>query len=279
MTSLLGLYFFQRKENKGLIKSWPCSENLDRSEGVLSFIVLIILAWFGRTTGLAERLSPGLVLNVAVTIALIVGWWFYLCWSICWSTAKPFLQQHNQLRFTWYRKLEAKYPWQEAMLKQAYFLLAAETFGLVFSVYLAYPSFQGILSHGVPSFGSIGVYLIIRYIKRYHQTVTSIGQVVDHIELIKHGNLDTRLELSEDDDMYQAAMNLNSIQEGMSAAVEEKTRSERMKVELITNVSHDLKTPLTSIISYIDLLAKEENLPEHLKDYIQILAQVERLKT
>jgi signal transduction histidine kinase len=182
----------------------------------------------------------------------------------------------------WYRKLEAKYPWQEAMLKRAYALLAAETVLALFSVFLLLNS----ISFGNPlSFmmalllAATGVYLIIRYIKRYHQTVTSIGQVVDHIELIKHGNFDTRLELSEDDDMYQAAMNLNSIQEGMSTAVEEKTRSERMKVELITNVSHDLKTPLTSIISYIDLLAKEENLPEHVKDYIQILMQKsERLK-
>ncbi len=52
-----------------------------------------------------------------------------------------------------------------------------------------------------------------------------------------------------------------------------------MKIELITNVSHDLKTPLTAIISYIDLLKQEENLPDHVKDYIEILAQKsDRLK-
>ena len=50
-------------------------------------------------------------------------------------------------------------------------------------------------------------------------------------------------------------------------------------MDLITNVSHDLKTPLTSIISYVDLLAREEGLPEQANDYIQILAQKsERLK-
>ncbi len=46
-----------------------------------------------------------------------------------------------------------------------------------------------------------------------------------------------------------------------------------MKVDLITNVSHDLKTPLTSIVSYVELLSKEENLPEHVNDYVAILAQ------
>ncbi len=62
-------------------------------------------------------------------------------------------------------------------------------------------------------------------------------------------------------------------------ATEEQMKSERMKVELITNVSHDLKTPLTSIISFIDLLSKENNLSEGAKDYIRILQdKSERLK-
>ncbi len=62
-------------------------------------------------------------------------------------------------------------------------------------------------------------------------------------------------------------------------ATEEQMKSERMKIELITNVSHDLKTPLTSIISFIDLLSKEDNLTEGAKDYIRILQdKSERLK-
>ena len=62
-------------------------------------------------------------------------------------------------------------------------------------------------------------------------------------------------------------------------STEEQMKSERMKLELITNVSHDLKTPLTSIISFIDLLSKEDNLSEGAKDYIGILQdKSERLK-
>ena len=57
-------------------------------------------------------------------------------------------------------------------------------------------------------------------------------------------------------------------------------RSERMKVELITNVSHDLKTPLTSIISYTELLNQEEGLPDHVRDYVHILSdKAKRLQT
>lgn len=64
---------------------------------------------------------------------------------------------------------------------------------------------------------------------------------------------------------------LNSISLGISKAVEERMRSERFKTELITNVSHDLKTPLTSIVSYVDLLKKEEIENENAQEYIEVL--------
>ncbi|QSX09010.1 HAMP domain-containing histidine kinase [Alkalibacter rhizosphaerae] len=60
---------------------------------------------------------------------------------------------------------------------------------------------------------------------------------------------------------------------GFNESLEEQMKAERMKVALVTNVSHDLKTPLTSIISYTDLLSKEENLSENAKEYIQILSE------
>ena len=56
----------------------------------------------------------------------------------------------------------------------------------------------------------------------------------------------------------------------MEIALKEQMQSEQLKVELVSNVSHDIKTPLTSIISYVDLL-KQEDLPENLKDYVKIL--------
>ena len=61
------------------------------------------------------------------------------------------------------------------------------------------------------------------------------------------------------------------INKGFDQSLEEQMKSERMKLELITNVSHDLKTPLTSIISYVDLLSKEEDLTDSSRDYVKIL--------
>lgn len=71
----------------------------------------------------------------------------------------------------------------------------------------------------------------------------------------------------------------DEINKGINESLEEQMKLERMKIELITNVSHDLKTPLTSIISYVDLLSKETDLSDAAKDYVKILDEKsERLK-
>ena len=80
-------------------------------------------------------------------------------------------------------------------------------------------------------------------------------------------------------DFKRHAENLGSIGEGMTAAVEQRLKSERMKTELITNVSHDIKTPLTSIINYSDLIEKEPCENETITEYAAVLhRQSERLK-
>ena len=80
-------------------------------------------------------------------------------------------------------------------------------------------------------------------------------------------------------DIKDHAININNINDGIAKAVEERMKSERFKTELITNVSHDIKTPLTSIINYVDLLEKEEIENETAKEYIGVLSrQSARLK-
>lgn len=80
-------------------------------------------------------------------------------------------------------------------------------------------------------------------------------------------------------DLSDHADTLNHIRIGISRAVEERTKSERFKAELITNVSHDIKTPLTSIINYVDFLKKEELGSEKAQEYVEVLdRQSSRLK-
>lgn len=80
-------------------------------------------------------------------------------------------------------------------------------------------------------------------------------------------------------DFKKFAHTMNQLGEGMGRAVEERMKSERFRTELITNVSHDIKTPLTSIVNYVDLMKKENVTQEPLAEYIRVLdRQSARLK-
>lgn len=98
-------------------------------------------------------------------------------------------------------------------------------------------------------------------------------------ERLAAGDLETKTDTTKMFwDFKKHGENLNSIGDGMARAVEHRMRSERLKTELITNVSHDIKTPLTSIVNYVDLLSKAET-EEEKQEYIEVLArQAERLR-
>lgn len=121
--------------------------------------------------------------------------------------------------------------------------------------------------------------LTIVRVFRGRRLARDLGRLSRQIESIRSGDLTTPLDLPEDADLRKTAEALNDIQAGMKSALAEQTRSERMKVELISNVSHDLKTPLTSILSYAELLRRED-LPPAAADYARIIDEkAQRLKS
>jgi len=106
-------------------------------------------------------------------------------------------------------------------------------------------------------------------------------QIKEGIARIADGNLEYKInEASLSGDERYLAQAINNIGDGLANAVEKSVKSERLKADLITNVSHDIKTPLTSIINYVDLL-KRENIPdEKVQGYIRVLDEKsQRLKT
>ena len=107
-----------------------------------------------------------------------------------------------------------------------------------------------------------------------------LSYIMDGTQRIKNGDIHHKLQLIGEDNFTTLADNINNIRDGLDKAIDSQLRSERMKSELITNVSHDLKTPLTSIINYIELIKNEENItPEYLKDYVNVLdSKSKRLK-
>lgn len=109
--------------------------------------------------------------------------------------------------------------------------------------------------------------------------VNKIETIRNGIYKIKNGNIEHKIEIKKDLLFDDIVKDINEIGETVNIAVEERLKSERMKNELITNVSHDLKTPLTAIINYISLMKKEDIQPKHLKDYVQVLdKRSQRLK-
>lgn len=97
------------------------------------------------------------------------------------------------------------------------------------------------------------------HLLKCHNGLVRYIEIKNAINEIYIGNTEVHL----DEKRYKGSLNsmaiqVNDIAGGLSNAIQEKLKSERLKTELITNVSHDIKTPLTSIINYVDLLKKEK---------------------
>ncbi len=142
-------------------------------------------------------------------------------------------------------------------------LLGAYTFACIIGT-LAFPLIIFVLA--------IGVYFV--YIN-----VNKFKLIKYGIKNIKDGDVGYKISVKGKGELSTLANNVNSIAEGLDEAVKNEIKSQRMKSELITNVSHDIKTPLTSIINYVDLLKKEGMDSENAAKYIDILEQKsQRLK-
>ncbi len=127
---------------------------------------------------------------------------------------------------------------------------------------------------GVVIYSAVLFYFGRKYIDKWKK---DYNKILEKTKEISNGNLDSKND--EDCGFFNPMRDeLNNIQKGFKAAVEEEVKSQRMKTELISNVSHDLKTPLTSIIAYVDLLKGEED-EEKRKAYLETLERKsQRLK-
>ena len=134
------------------------------------------------------------------------------------------------------------------------------------------------------NWGFTGIILLIAmYVfafKYYFDNITKFLNIKNTVKKIYEG--DTKVRLQEDEYtgvLKELCIYVNDIAGGFTNAIDKSLKSERMKTELITNVSHDIKTPLTSIINYVDLLKKEDIQNEKAKEYLDILEQKsQRLK-
>ncbi|MDO5338020.1 MAG: histidine kinase dimerization/phospho-acceptor domain-containing protein [Eubacteriales bacterium] len=111
------------------------------------------------------------------------------------------------------------------------------------------------------------------------KSLREIGCLVQHIQKMSEGEvIPQELYLPENSLFYDTSRQLGNIDAAMRKSVEKQVQAERLKIDLITNVSHDLKTPLTSMVGYTALL-KKENLSDEARDYVEVIsAKQEQLK-
>lgn len=135
----------------------------------------------------------------------------------------------------------------------------------VYSILVSLTSFMSVIIIGV------GIWLALKQVKKFNE-------IKEGVEIIRNGDIHHTIDIQGDGELATLAANINGITDGLKEAVNNELKSQRLKNELITNVSHDIRTPLTSIITYVDLLKTEKDQSK-LKEYIEILDQKsQRLK-
>jgi len=104
-----------------------------------------------------------------------------------------------------------------------------------------------------------------------YSKVRKFQTIQEGLKVAKTGDYDFKINIDGEGEFSRLADDINSITSGLKTAVQSEVKSERLKTELITNVSHDIKTPLTSIISYVDLLKREGLGSPNASKYLDVL--------
>jgi len=138
-------------------------------------------------------------------------------------------------------------------------------------IVIGYPVIVAITFFMFPITLGVATWLAFKKVKEFNA-------IKDGVKRVKDGDIHYTINVAGEGELAKLAADINSITDGLYKAVESETKSERLKAELITNVSHDIRTPLTSIITYVDLLKQEKDQTK-VKEYLEIIDQKsQRLK-
>ena len=186
------------------------------------------------------------------------------------------------------RRIKAKILWENSLLKSlGHFLkILFRNMNIVWKRILVFAVFVLIHWFAVFSYGSFfffGLMVLADFLAFIYLVKDAIGKqrIKRGIEQIAGGQVEYKIDVNAlPGEQRDIAEKINTIGEGLDRAVEESIKSERLKTDLITNVSHDIKTPLTSIINYVELLKQENFQDPKIQRYIEVLEEKsQRLKT
>lgn len=125
----------------------------------------------------------------------------------------------------------------------------------------------------------IGIFLITHFVLKFVRKYDALELILEDLNKIKQGDMELEVKYNEDKQIRMLAKEINTLRIGYKDSIEEGIKNEKLKTELISNVSHDLKTPLTSIINYVNILQRNDITDLEKREYIKILeSKSNRLK-
>lgn len=249
---------------------------------LLLFYVLTMFALSYGSSAALFRLPVGPSHFAQWTLlALLIG-----CLGLLFGDAVLLLRNPQALREQWnaglYRKLQgyiqAKLVDRLILTKAILIFVMTVLFGVFLFDVIDHSSFHYFNSRLSFSEGYVLFYtfVIIPYLFR---RILTFSRILTGAEAIASGRFDHTIVEKGRGNLARLAHLLNNIKQSIKRSVERETKSERLKSELITNVSHDLKTPLTSILNYVDLLKHKDLPPETVASYVEVLdRKTQRLK-
>ena len=172
----------------------------------------------------------------------------------------------------------AKWVWKvtKAFWRTVFVIVSKKTGAILITmlfVYTAVIGVFGVLTIVSPIWLVLGIFLFGAVCFVVACRAKDLDEIKKGVSEVRNGNVAYKIPEVHCQDMKALAANINDIARGLDESVSAKVKAERLKTELITNVSHDLKTPITSIISYTELLSKVDGLPEEAKDYVAVIAK------
>ena len=182
-----------------------------------------------------------------------------------WGMCKKFWHFIDRGRQGLWRKAFQDYKTRNVVLILLVYSAVLAFLAMMFGVMIDYGTALFMFLFGLLWFMLAGVFVVKR--------IDGFERIVEALKRLRAGELTYKLTDMPTGVFSSMAEDINSLGDGMQAAIQSEVRAERMKSELITNVSHDLKTPLTSILSYSDLLCQEHLTPEEANDYAKIIHQ------
>ena len=247
--------------------------------GVVGFILSLYI-----NSQLVVRFHDFSSLLMGVLVGIFSAWWVYGFLVALFFAPRDLA--HNSYFYRLGQKLNAimgiQSSYQAKLASRFLVFVLVEVvcvIGFVLLVIMGLASDIKLLLYSL-FFAFIGLVALAIYYFRVRRVGQDLDSVMDQIDLLRTGDMSSPLELPKNSDLRRLADNLNSIRDGLRQLVEEQTVSEKNKLALITNVSHDLKTPLTSIINYIDLLKIPDLSEAERKEYLSILdTKAHRLST